>query len=67
MIKARRRDLINSQPIHKTLKFIFIFFSSLFNIKDAIKSWLHENYKFLNGINWVQKGMVFQKINDPGS
>lgn len=67
MIRARRYDLINSQPIHKTLKFIFIFFSSLFNIKDAIKSWLHENYKFLNGINWVQKGMVFQKINDPGS
>lgn len=67
MIKARRCDLINSQPIYKTLKFIFIFFPSLFNIKDALKSWLHENYIFLNGINWVQKGMVFQKINDPGS
>lgn len=67
MIRARRYDLINSQPIHKTLKFIFIFFSSLFNIKDALKSWLHENYRFLNGINRVQKDLVFQKINDPGS
>lgn len=71
------KGLLNSQPIHKTLKFIFILlfiFPMLsnikfiyFNIKDALKSWFHENDRFFYGINWVQIGMVFQRINHTGS